>query len=79
MLVSLYGCECTAMLVKQNSINNCLMFVYIVSNLSSIVLVCFSYDLEFTVAQNLVAVSSGNLLYQVRTNLVIILSMVTCG
>lgn len=26
----------------------------------------FSYDLEFTVAQNLVAVSSGNLLYQVR-------------
>lgn len=28
----------------------------------------FSYDLEFTVAHNLVAVSTGSLLYQVEMN-----------
>lgn len=32
------------------------------------VLFMFSYDLEFTVAHNLVAVSTGSLLYQVEMN-----------
>lgn len=33
-----------------------------------VVLFMFSYDLEFTVAHNLVAVSTGSLLYQVSMN-----------
>lgn len=33
-----------------------------------VVLLMFSYDLEFTVAHNLVAVSTGFLLYQVATS-----------
>lgn len=33
-----------------------------------VALILFSYDLEFTVAHNLVAVSTGSLLYQVAMN-----------
>lgn len=69
MLVPMYRCRLTTLLVTAatfvvKNFENLLFTVCV--NFICLLMMSTSYDLEFTVARHLVAVSTGNLLYQVR-------------